>query len=232
MRAVLLLALSACGASALQRSSAGPGGRTKSAGAPALQRARRLARSGSGSVNGHGHGKGARMATRMSAASGAGMSKEEVDAYIAKVKADTDKVARTRGEGVAGGVVVGEGGVDFGSLVKYPVATALELGIIAALFKGLDVLGGAVGGLPAVFVPPLFAFLSLRSRVFSLLSAKRPVSGGGTPYTHPMPPHATPCQRTPRRSHANALPATTKSRSPSPSPSSSPSPSRTAPRPL
>lgn len=158
--AVLLLALSACGASALQRSSAG--GRTQSAGAPAMQRARRVARNGRG------------MTTTMSAASGPGMSKEEVDAYVAKVKAETDTVARARGEGAAGGVTVGDGGIDFGSLVKYPVVTAMEVGIIAALFKGLD----AVGGLPAVLVPPLFAFLSLRSRVFSLLSAKRPPRGG------------------------------------------------------
>lgn len=63
---------------------------------------------------------------------------------------------------------------DLGSLAKYPLATAAEFGLIATCLRGID----AVGTLPAPLVPLLFAFLSLRSRLFSPLAAKRPPRGG------------------------------------------------------
>ena len=66
-------------------------------------------------------------------------------------------------------------GVDVGSLIKYPVATAFEFSLIAACLRGVDL---AVGTLPAPFVPFIFAFLSLRSRLFSPISARRPPRGG------------------------------------------------------
>jgi len=64
--------------------------------------------------------------------------------------------------------------VDWVQTAKYPVATAAQFGLIAAFFKAVD----AVVALPAPLVPPLFAFLSLRSRLFSLLPANRPPRGG------------------------------------------------------
>jgi benzodiazapine receptor len=59
---------------------------------------------------------------------------------------------------------------DWVQLAKYPVATLGEFGIISALFCGLD----AIVTLPTFLVPPLFFFLSLRSRIFSILPAQRP----------------------------------------------------------
>jgi len=64
--------------------------------------------------------------------------------------------------------------VDLGSLAKYPLATAAEFGLIASCLRGLD----AIGKLPTPLVPMLFAFLSLRSRLFSPISARRPPRGG------------------------------------------------------
>ena len=64
--------------------------------------------------------------------------------------------------------------VDWVQTAKYPAATAVQFGLMATLFKAID----AVGNFPAPLVPPLFAFLSLRSRIFSMLSANRPPRGG------------------------------------------------------
>jgi hypothetical protein len=61
------------------------------------------------------------------------------------------------------------GGIDWAQTAKYPLATAAQAGLIASLFRAVD----ACGQLPALLVPPLFAFLSLRSRLFSLLPANR-----------------------------------------------------------
>ena len=173
--------------------------------------------------------------TRLSSLSASdGLSKAEVDAYIASVKSATDAIASKRGGGVGpvgAGIQGGAAGVDIGSIVKvsggegprmgpgkttpppqrshthtcglappaqapthahtnptphthhtltstpphqYPVCTALQIGVIAGLFKGID----SIGALPAPLVWPLFAFLSLRSRFFSALPASRPPRGG------------------------------------------------------
>lgn len=66
----------------------------------------------------------------------------------------------------------GEGGegIDFVQLLKYPVATVGEFALISAVLRAVD----AVCTLPTFCVPPLFFFLSLRSRIFSLLPASRP----------------------------------------------------------
>ena len=62
-------------------------------------------------------------------------------------------------------------GVDWARLCGvYPAATLAEFGLIAACLRGAD----ALGTLPAAGVPTLFLFLSLRSRVFSPLVARRP----------------------------------------------------------
>ena len=66
-------------------------------------------------------------------------------------------------------------GVDWAHVGKYPLATVGEFMLIAALLKGIDLLPFT---LPTFMVPPLFAFLSLRSRIFSLLPASRPPRGG------------------------------------------------------
>jgi len=66
------------------------------------------------------------------------------------------------------------GGIDWAQTVKYPLATVAQAGLIATLFRAVD----ACVQLPAPLVPPLFAFLSLRSRLFSLLPANRPPRGG------------------------------------------------------
>jgi len=72
--------------------------------------------------------------------------------------------------------------IDFKQLAVYPTATASQFALIAGLFKAID---STIGTLPGFAVPPLFLFLSLRSRVFSFLSAKRPdrseQDGGATP---------------------------------------------------
>ncbi len=64
--------------------------------------------------------------------------------------------------------------VDWVQTAKYPAATAVQFGLIAAFFRGVD----ALVTLPGPLVPPLFAFLSLRSRLFSPLPANRPPRGG------------------------------------------------------
>lgn len=64
--------------------------------------------------------------------------------------------------------------VDWLETGKYPAATAVQFGLIAAFFKAVD----AVCTVPAPLIPPLFAFLSLRSRLFSALPANRPPRGG------------------------------------------------------
>ena len=50
------------------------------------------------------------------------------------------------------------------------VASAAQWALIAGAFAAVD----RIGALPGAAVPPLFLFLSLRSRVFSPLSAARP----------------------------------------------------------
>jgi len=62
------------------------------------------------------------------------------------------------------------GAVDWGDVVKYKAATLFEFGLLAGIFRTVD----AVGTLPSFCVPPIFAFLALRSRVFSALPASRP----------------------------------------------------------
>ena len=62
------------------------------------------------------------------------------------------------------------GGTDYARLAIYPSATLAQFCVITAVFKLIDM----VLTLPAAAVPPLFLFLSLRSRVFSFLSASRP----------------------------------------------------------
>lgn len=61
--------------------------------------------------------------------------------------------------------------VDWLQLFKYPAATAGEFCVIAAVLKAIDTLPLV---LPTFVIPPLFFFLSLRSRVFSLMPARRP----------------------------------------------------------
>jgi len=65
-------------------------------------------------------------------------------------------------------------GIDWVQTFKYPAATAMQFGLIGLFFKGLDI----VGPMPEPLLAPLFAFLSLRSRLFSCLSANRPPRGG------------------------------------------------------
>ena len=69
--------------------------------------------------------------------------------------------------------------VDLARCATYPLATATQFALIAGIFKLAD---ATLGALPSVLVPPIFAFLSLRSRVFSVLSASRPKRSeqGGT----------------------------------------------------
>lgn len=62
------------------------------------------------------------------------------------------------------------GPINWGAVAKYPFATVAEYAIIAAGFRAID----SVATLPAIAVPPLFFFLSLRSRIFSPLLASRP----------------------------------------------------------
>lgn len=64
--------------------------------------------------------------------------------------------------------------IDWARIATYPIATIGEFAVIAALFRLLDV----TAKLPIFLVPPLFLFLSLKSRVFSLLPASRPPRGG------------------------------------------------------
>jgi tryptophan-rich sensory protein len=66
-------------------------------------------------------------------------------------------------------------GIDWAQIARYPLATAGEFAIIAGLFRAIDAL---VPTLPTFCVPPLFLFLSLRSRVFSFIPASRPPRGG------------------------------------------------------
>ena len=69
---------------------------------------------------------------------------------------------------------------DFGALAKYPLATAGEFCVIATALKAVDALPLV---LPTFAVPPLFFFLSLRSRIFSFIPARRPDrdAQGGAP---------------------------------------------------
>ncbi|KAJ1623993.1 TspO/MBR family-domain-containing protein [Pavlovales sp. CCMP2436] len=75
------------------------------------------------------------------------------------------------------------GGVEWGSIAKYTFATGLQFAMIAAALAGLDRAGFAQ--LPTACAVPLFAFLGLRSRVFSSLDNRRPdrkaQEGGATP---------------------------------------------------
>ena len=66
--------------------------------------------------------------------------------------------------------------VDWAHLAAYPLATAGEFAILAALFRAVD----AVVTLPTFLVPPLFLFLSLRSRIFSFVPASRPRARAAT----------------------------------------------------
>ncbi len=67
-----------------------------------------------------------------------------------------------------------ESRTDFNQMLVYPFATLTEFAVIASLFKFID----SVLVLPPACVPPLFLFLSLRSRIFSILPAQRPPRGG------------------------------------------------------
>jgi tryptophan-rich sensory protein len=66
-------------------------------------------------------------------------------------------------------------------VVKYKAATVVEFALLASAFRGVD----ALGTIPGFCIPPLFVFLSLRSRVLSPLPASRPnrsaQSGKATP---------------------------------------------------
>ena len=63
---------------------------------------------------------------------------------------------------------------DYDEEFDAPESLRPRLACAAALFRAID----AVGTTPAPLVPPLFALLSLRSRIFSLLPANRPPRGG------------------------------------------------------
>ena len=72
----------------------------------------------------------------------------------------------------------GKAAVDWRELSKYPLATLGQYALIAGLFRAVDTLVK----IPAPLVPPLFFALSLKSRVFSFLPAKRPNrTQGGEP---------------------------------------------------
>lgn len=62
--------------------------------------------------------------------------------------------------------------VDVANLFKYHAATAVQVALIAGALAALDRLGFA--RLPTPCAVPLFAFLALRSRVFSSLDNSRP----------------------------------------------------------
>ena len=73
-----------------------------------------------------------------------------------------------------------------GELAKYAVALGGQFGLMAAGFVAIDALAARAlaAPLPAPAVGVLFAFLSLRSRVFSLMDNSRPnreAQGGGAP---------------------------------------------------
>ena len=63
------------------------------------------------------------------------------------------------------------GAIDWKEVAKYPLATAGEFAVISTVLRGIDALPLT---LPVFAIPPLFFFLSLRSRVFALLPASRP----------------------------------------------------------
>jgi len=69
--------------------------------------------------------------------------------------------------------------LDAGDLAKYVFGTSAQVGLIALALRCLDAAGAAA--LPAPCAAPVFAFLSLRSRVFSCLDNRRPdrASQGG-----------------------------------------------------
>jgi len=71
-----------------------------------------------------------------------------------------------------------------GDCLKYLVATGLQLFILTSALKGIDKVAGK-GGLPTPLVGLLFTFLSLRSRVASVLDNSRPnreaMEGEATP---------------------------------------------------
>lgn len=69
--------------------------------------------------------------------------------------------------------VAKQAGVDWLQVAKFPGVTAAQFSLIAMFFKAAD-----MATVPAALIPPLFAFLSLRSRLFSLLPANRPPRGG------------------------------------------------------
>jgi benzodiazapine receptor len=60
---------------------------------------------------------------------------------------------------------------DWARVLTYPAATAGEFALITAVLRGIDALPFT---LPTLAVPPLFFFLSLRSRIFSFIPASRP----------------------------------------------------------
>lgn len=65
-----------------------------------------------------------------------------------------------------------DGDVDVAALLKYPTATVVQVGLIAGALAALDKAG--FGSLPTPCAIPLFAFLALRTRVFSFLDSSRP----------------------------------------------------------
>jgi tryptophan-rich sensory protein len=74
-------------------------------------------------------------------------------------------------ESEAGGVGT-SGGVAWSDVFKYASASLLQLALIGAALASLDYVG--FGKLPPACAFPLFVFLSLRSRVFSILNNARP----------------------------------------------------------
>ena len=67
--------------------------------------------------------------------------------------------------------------VDYDALLKYHAAIAIQLAIIAGIFKGLDTmveLTGISDSIPTLALVPLFYALSLKSRVFNPLNNERP----------------------------------------------------------
>ncbi|KAG8467801.1 hypothetical protein KFE25_006853 [Diacronema lutheri] len=85
------------------------------------------------------------------------------------------------------------GGVDVAHVSRYGGATALEVGLIAATLAALDRVG--FGRLPLACAVPLFAFLALRTRVFSVMDNSRPnrkAQGGAATPSETKRPSWTP----------------------------------------
>lgn len=69
------------------------------------------------------------------------------------------------------------GGLDGGAIAKYAVAVMVQMGVLGALFAGLDQLSmaaGVTGKVPSTINAFGFYFLALKSRVFNPMSNRRP----------------------------------------------------------